>query len=516
MRRGAESGTPSGAMSDALKPLIEGLREAATLNSVLFALEWDEQTQMPPGGAEHRANQKALLARLTHEKATAPALGEALARAEAAVTGFAPDADDAVIVRQARRAYDRAVKLPGSLVEETARVTAHAHHAWVDARKHADAARFAPWLARVIDLCQQKARCLGAEGQSAYDTLVDEYEPGATTAELNEVFGTLKAPLVALVAKVGASGRAPRRDLMTRAFAVEVQERVGRIAAEKLGYDFARGRLDVSVHPFSITLGPGDSRITTRYHANRFGDSFFGVLHETGHALYEQGLLPEHFGTGLGEAASLGLHESQSRLWENLVGRSRPFWAHFWPIVRDAFGATLADVREEEFLFAANDIRPSPIRVEADEVTYNLHILLRFEIEQALISGDLKPHDVDAAWNDKLRALLGITPRDAAEGCLQDVHWSGASFGYFPTYTLGNLYGAQLFEAARRDLGDGLDVDFARGDFSALRGWLRKHVHAHGQRYLAKDLVTRVSGKPFSADAFLRHVNSKAETWFGV
>lgn len=503
-------------MTDVHAPkLVAALREVATLTSIGYVLEWDEQTQMPPGGADNRAQQKALIARLAHARLTDPALGDVLAAAEDEAAGDAPDSDRRAIARQARRAYDRAVKLPGSLVEEFARTTALAHHAWVEARQHADTSRFSPWLEKVLGLCQQKAACLQTPGQPLYDALVDEFEPGETTAGLTEALGSLRAPLSALVQRVGDSGRAPRRDVLSRAFPVAAQETFGREAARALGYDFDRGRLDVSVHPFSITLGPGDSRITTRYHAERFGDAFFGVLHETGHALYEQGLLPEYYGTGLGEACSMGVHESQSRLWENLVGRSPAFWQHFFPRARAHFPGVLDDVTEREWVAAANDIRPSPIRVEADEATYNLHILLRFELEQALVSGALKPADVGEAWDARLRDLLGITPDNAAVGCLQDVHWAAGLFGYFPTYALGNLIASQLFEAARAELGD-LDDDFSRGEFSRLRDWLRRNVHRHGQRYSARELVQRATGAPLSADALLRHLHAKAANYFGV
>jgi len=495
--------------------LAAALREVGMLTSIGYALEWDEQTQMPPGGADHRAEQKAVIARLAHARLTDPALGDLLAAAEDEAAGDAPDSDRRAIARQARRSYDRAVKLPGSLVEALTRTTALAHHGWVEARKASDVAAFVPWLEKVVALCQSKSACLSVPGAAAYDALLDEFEPGETTAGVREIFDGLRAPLVDLVQRVGASGRAPRRDVLTREFAVDAQEALGREAAKALGYDFSRGRLDVSVHPFSITLGPGDSRITTRYHAQRFGDSFFGVLHETGHALYEQGLPAEHFGTGLGEACSMGVHESQSRLWENLVGRTPAFWAHFFPKARAAFPGVLDDLDAAAWVAAVNDIQPSPIRVEADEATYNLHIMLRFELEQALIAGDLRPADVGTAWDDKLHAMLGIRPVDAASGCLQDVHWSAGLFGYFPTYALGNLMASQFFAAARRDLGD-LEADFARGEFGPLRDWLRRNVHQHGQRYSARELVLRATGAPFSPEPLLEHLRTKAALYFGV
>ncbi len=502
-------------MTERYDRLLGALREVALVNSVYFVVEWDEQVMMPPGGADHRAEQKAWLARTAHSRQTSAEFGDALQEAELEQAVAPEGSEPRAVLRQARRAYDRAVKLPGSLVEELTRTTAHAHHAWVEARKNNDAAKFAPWLTKIVALKQQQAACLATPGQAPYDVLVDEFEPGETTAHLNEIFGALRAPLVDLVGRVMASGRKVPSELLARDFDVAAQEALGREAAKALGYDFERGRLDVSVHPFSISLGPGDSRITTRYHANRFSDAFFGVLHETGHALYEQGLPGDRYGTPLGEAVSLGVHESQSRFWENLVGRSRSFWRFFYPKAQRAFPSALGDVREDDFVAAINGIRPSEIRVESDEATYNLHILLRFELEQALMSGALKADDVPAAWSDTLHGLLGVRPATDDRGCLQDVHWSGGSLGYFPTYTLGNLFSAQLFEAAGRDLGD-LDAAFARGEFAPLREWLREKVHRHGQRYLPRELITRATGAPPSVEPLLAHLRRKAHEYYGV
>jgi len=294
-----------------------------------------------------------------------------------------------------------------------------------------------------------------------------------------------------------------------------VQERLSRDAAKKIGFDFDAGRLDIAVHPFCSDLGPGDVRITTRYDEKYFGDAFFGVLHETGHSLYEQGLPAEHWGTPLGEAISLGIHESQSRMWENLVGRSRSFWKHFFPKVTFAFPEQLAGVTPDQWHFAINDVRPSFIRTESDETTYNLHVLLRFEMEQAMLGSDLPVDDVPAAWNERMKKYLGLTPPDDAKGCLQDVHWSHGSLGYFPTYTLGNLYAAQFFNQAREDLGD-LDDQFSRGEFAALLYWLRDRIHQHGKRHRAPDLVRKVTGKPLSADPLLAHLRRNAAELYGV
>jgi carboxypeptidase Taq len=308
-----------------------------------------------------------------------------------------------------------------------------------------------------------------------------------------------------------SSGRKAPIEILHRRYPADAQEKLSRQAAAAIGFDFSAGRLDVTVHPFCSGFGPGDTRITTRYDENNFGDAFFGVLHETGHGLYEQGLPAEHFG----DSISLGIHESQSRLWENFVGRGRPFWRHFLPKARAAFGAALDAVTDDQWIFAVNSVQPSFIRTESDETTYNLHTLLRFELETAMLDGRLSVNDIPAAWNEKMRKYLGITPPDDARGCLQDVHWSGGGIGYFPTYTLGNLYAAQFFAQAHADLGD-LDAQLARGEFAPLLTWLRQNIHRHGKRYRAADLVQRVTGRPLSSAPLLAHLQRKAAELYGV
>ncbi len=331
-------------------------------------------------------------------------------------------------------------------------------------------------------------------GHAVYDPLLEEYEPGARSSELAVLFEALRRELVPLVQALDASGSRPAADsILSRAYPLERQRIFGEAVAAALGFDFGCGRLDVTAHPFCTGIGPGDTRITTRYDERQFGDAFFGILHETGHALYEQGLPAEHYGTPLGEAASLGVHESQSRLWENAVGRSRPFWIYWFPMARRVFHQTLHDVSLEQFLAAVNHVTPSLIRVQADEVTYNLHIIIRFELELALLSGDLPIEDLPFAWNQKYQEALGLRPESDAVGCLQDIHWSAGLFGYFPTYTLGNIYAAQLIASARHDLPD-LDKEFARGDYGALLHWLRERIHRHGQRYRPVALIERATG----------------------
>ena len=495
--------------------LLTELRGVALLNSVNGVLGWDERTQMPAKGAEHRASQSALLAKLAHERFTSPRVGELLGTVEGSPLVTDPESDAGVNVRETRRAYDRATKLPTPLVEELTRAAVMGQQAWGEAREKNDYPAFRPWLEKLLGLKRQEAACVGYASGNPYDALLDEFEPGMTAAEVTATFEQLRGPLVELVGRIVGSGRRAPLEILERRYPAAGQGKLARAAAAAVGFDFEAGRLDVSLHPFCTGLGPGDTRMTTRYDEQYFGDAFFGVLHETGHALYDQGLDPTHFGTPRGDAASLGIHESQSRMWENLVGRSRSFWRFFLPKAREAFGETLADVDEDRWHHAVNDVRPSLIRTEADEATYNLHVLLRFELEGSMLTGDLSPADVPGAWNERVRKYLGLTPPDDARGCLQDIHWSGGAFGYFPTYTLGNLYAAQFFEQARADLGD-LDAQFARGEFAPLLGWLRTNIHTHGKRFTAAQLAQRVTGKPLGAEPLLRHLRGKAAELYGV
>jgi carboxypeptidase Taq len=493
--------------------LIQRIKEHSLLVSCGHVLGWDERVCMPRQGAAYRGEQMALLARLAHEMLTAPQTGELLAAVEGTDLVRDPESVPAVNVREIRRTYDRAVKLPPSLVAELARVTTQAQQVWVEARRASDFRTFLPWLEKIVALKRQEAEAVGYAGVP-YDALLDEYEPGATTAEITRVFASLREALVPLVGAITSSGRRPRTDLLERDYPVDRQQVFGQAAAAAIGFDFESGRLDVTTHPFCSGIGPGDCRITTRYNPRHFNEAFFGILHEAGHGLYEQGLDPQHSGTPMGSAASLGIHESQSRLWENQVGRGRPFWEHFFPRARQVFLSALRDVSLDDWVFAINDVRPSFIRVEADEATYNMHIILRFELEQGLVSGDLQPADVPRVWNEKLQQLFQLTPPNDALGCLQDIHWSAGGIGYFPTYTLGNLYAAQLMEQARRDLGD-VEDDFRRGDFGRLKGWLNDKVHRPGQRYRPGELCRRVTGKPLSHAPLLAYLRKKYAPLYG-
>jgi carboxypeptidase Taq len=487
--------------------LIARVKDCRLLESCGQLLGWDERTYMPRQGSRHRGEQMALLARLAHDMMTSPRIAELLREVEGSDVIGDADSIEAANVREIRRAHDRAAKLPRELVEELARVTTQAQQVWDRARRDDDFAAFQPWLEKIVNLKRQEAQAVGYK-EVPYDALLDEYEPGATTAEVTRVFTALRAELVPLVAAIQQSGQHVKTDILKREYPVDRQVIFGQSAAAAIGFDFSSGRLDVTTHPFCSTAGPGDIRLTTRYNPRHFNEGFFGILHEAGHGIYEQGLPAEHFGTPCGSAASLGIHESQSRLWENQVGRGRIFWEHFFPRARQVFFNALDDVTLDDFVLAINDVRPSFIRIEADEATYNLHIILRFELEQSLVSGDLDPADVPVAWNDKFQQLFSLTPPSAAQGCLQDIHWSFGGIGYFPTYTLGNLYAAQFMDQARADLPD-LDAAVRRGDFGELKTWLNDKIHRHGQRWRAAELCRRVTGRDLSPQPLLRYLREK-------
>ncbi|HKQ48755.1 MAG TPA: carboxypeptidase M32 [Phycisphaerae bacterium] len=486
------------------------IREAGILGSVEALLDWDSETFMPPGGLATRAEQIAFIAGQAHERRTNPRIGELLANLE--VGSLDPIAG--TNVRETRRSYDRATKIPVDLVRRIAKASTLAKDAWGKARAESNFDPFAPHLTELLDLKRQVADLVGYSGER-YDALLDEYEPGMTAAGVEKVFGSLRGPLSEFVKKIAQAKRKPDVSILHRHFPRAAQETLCREFAAAIGFDFTRGRLDVSKHPFCSGTGPGDVRLTTRYYEDFLSPSLFGVLHEAGHGLYEQGLPVEHQFTPAGNAVSLGIHESQSRMWENFVGRSRDFWEGRYDRCRSAFPEALGDVPLDAFYGAINFVQPSLIRVEADEVTYNLHIILRFELEREMIAGRLQVRDVPEAWNAKMRELLGLTPPSNADGCLQDIHWSMGAFGYFPTYALGNLYAAQFFAASRKAIPD-LSDRIRRCDFRLLLDWLRTNIHAHGQRYRPAELVQRVTGAPLSIEPFMDYLRTKFSPIYGL
>jgi carboxypeptidase Taq len=498
--------------------LVDRLRRKALLESCASVLGWDEQTYMPAGGAEHRSEQLALLSGEAHAAATDPVLGELIGELESASAGELGDAEgpQAANLREARRAYDRATCLPRRLVEELSRVGTMAQQAWVSARREKDFGAFLPHLERVVALKREEASAIGfEEGGELYDALLADYEPGATSAWIDGVFAPLRAATVELLDGIRGSGVELPVEILTRSYPVDSQRQFSTSASKRIGFCFDEGRLDVAAHPFCSGFGPGDCRLTTRYDEHHFPGAFFGTLHESGHGIYEQGLERVAFGTAMGISCSLGIHESQSRMWENFVGRSGAFWEFQFDEARETFPAALGQESRERFVSAINDVRPSMIRVEADEVTYNLHIMLRFELERSLIDGSLEPADVPTAWNETFTRDFGITPADDSEGCLQDIHWSSGSLGYFPTYALGNIYAAQFFVAAEAAVGP-LDEQFARGDFEPLRSWLNQEIHRRGRQYPADRLVEVVTGHPLSHEPLVEHLRNRFGPLYGL
>src|SRR6185369_17238350 len=489
-------------------------REAALIESVEAALGWDERTYMPPAAGEYRAEQMTYLTGLAHQRRTDKRLGDLLG--QLAACDLAKDKHSAAgaTIQELKRQYDKKVKLPQALVEEMTRASVLGQQAWVKARQDNDFQSFAPHVEKLFHLKRQQAECLGYK-DNPYDALLDDFEPDAKTADVAKVLAELRAELVPLVQSIMQSGRQAPLGILQREYPAQAQEAFGKAAAAAIGFDFNRGRLDVTHHPFCSGMGPHDCRITTRYDEHFFNSAFFGILHEAGHGIYDQGLRPEQFGLPPGNYVSLGIHESQSRMWENLVARSRAFWQHFFPQLQAAFPSAVGNVKLDDFFWAINHVAPSLIRVEADEATYNLHIIIRFELEQALLKRDLAVGDLPAAWREKYQQYLGVEPKTDADGCLQDIHWSAALIGYFPTYSLGNLYASQFFEQADRDLG-GLAKMFARGEFAPLKNWLNEKIHHRGQCYTAAELVQLVTGQPLSHAPLIRHLRSKLGPLYGI
>lgn len=495
-------------MTAVLAALRKTAREIGALRSASGLLGWDQETFMPEKGGAVRAESQAVLGTLVHEKLTADAYWDLLLAASAD-TGKG-SAREAALVRELKRDAENARKIPSDLAGELARTASLAQQAWARARAANGGAgapaEYLPWLGKMVALKRREAECLGYAA-SPYDALLDQFEPGATVATVKPVLETLRDGLVPLLDRVLAAAR-PVPPSPAGRVPVAAQEAFNARLLRDMGFDLEAGRLDASAHPFTQGMAPSDVRLTTRYREDDWLNAVFSTLHEGGHGLYEQGLPQEEWGTPLGEAVSLAIHESQSRFWENRVGRSRAYWQHTLPLAREMLGMPVAEETLDGLLARVNAVERSFVRVEADEVTYNVHVLLRFQIEEALFAGDIQVNDIEAAWNDGMRALLGITPPTPAQGFMQDVHWSCGLFGYFPTYTLGNLYAAQFAAAMERDLGP-LDALIASGRFAPMREWLREHVHRHGREYPAADLCRRVTGEDLDARHFLKYLEGK-------
>ncbi len=484
------------------------LAQIADLEQARRVLSWDQQTYMPPGGAAARAEQMGTLSRIIHEMSTGEHLGELLAAAE-------PDGEqDTRLLQVARRDYERARKLPADLVVEMTRTQALARQAWQQARAESNWPLFAPHVARIFELKRAAAEQYGYEDHP-YDALLEDFEPGMTIAQIRPLFEELKAGLVPLVQAVAAHSREEATTCLHQPFDHDRQLAFGIQLVQGLGFDTRRGRQDLTAHPFCTSFSPDDVRITTRVDPHFLSPALFGTLHETGHALYEQGIPSGLARTPIGHWASLGVHESQSRLWENLVGRSLPFWRRHYTTLQQTFPEQLGATDLETFYRAINTVRPSFIRVEADELTYNLHIFLRFELELALLEDRLRVEDLPAAWNQGMRDLLGITPPDDALGVLQDVHWAIGLVAYFPTYTIGNVLSVQVWEAAQRDQ-PALREQIAAGEYAGLLQWLREQIHCHGRMYQPNELIVRSTGQPLAASPYLDYLRTKYGALYGV
>ncbi len=491
------------------------LADVVHLNQAAALLGWDQQVMMPTGGTEARAEQLATLGKISHEMFVSDTTGKLLQAAEGEVKGLSLEDDNAALVRVVRHDFDLATRVPTRLVEEIVRTTSLAHETWAKARMAGKFADFAPVLEKIFDLMRQQAQALGYQDRM-YDALLDQYEPNMKTRDVEKLFEGLRVDLVPFVAQLFEHlDRVDVRPVHLN-YPLDKQAKFGMKVIKQIGFDLARGRQDKSVHPFTTNFSINDVRITTRYQRDYMPTALFGSIHEAGHAMYEQGSDQALEGTFLAGGTSLGVHESQSRLWENIVGRSRSFWKFFYPALQKMYPEQLGGVSMEEFYKAINFVSRSLVRVEADEVTYNLHIMLRFELENALLEGKLPVKDLRDAWNDKMKQYLGVTPpNDGKEGVLQDVHWSSGLVGYFPTYSLGNFLSVQYWEKAIKDV-PSIPTDIEHGNFSTLLEWLRQNIHHYGRKYFPAELTERVTGEPIQTRSFVRYMKAKYSDIYGL
>lgn len=497
--------------------LIKYLQELTNLDATMELLEWDQAVNMPPRhrGHQARANLSAYIAGLRHRKATSAELEQLFREAkQKAGEGLLSD-NEKCIFTLALEDFERDKKLPPELVEEQKRVESESQQVWETAKERSDFRMFEPSLRKIVALKRREANYLQENGQTLYDALLDDYEPGYNTAKLEVIFKDLKDFLVPFIQRIQGSSSRVKPEIIKKPVEIGLQMKFAKIVARKIGYDINSGNVHISVHPFSTSFHPTDARVTTRCKRRNFvNDCLMSLVHECGHAMYEQGLLPEYFGTPMAESVSFGVHESQSRLWENLVGHSMPFWMYFYPKMQ-MMVPQFKNIFLADFYGAINCVRPSLIRVDADEVTYNLHIILRFEIEKLLIEGQIEVEDLPTTWNQKVKEYLGLEVKNDSEGVLQDVHWSGGSFGYFPSYALGNLYASQFYEAALKDIPD-LASQISKGNFKNLLKWLRKNIHVHGRYYSADELLLKVTGQGFNAMPFIDYIRRKYTQLYNI
>ncbi len=494
-------------MEDKFSTLKTRLAEIHDLNKVAAMLNWDQRTQMPARGGRVRAEQMATLGQIAHEKFISDEIGRLLDELRPYEESLPYDSDDASLIRVTRRDWDKARRVPAELRAQMARTASLASEAWVEARQRSQFDVFAPHLQKNIELKHRYVE-YHDESEHVYDILLDDYEPGMKTLDVRRVFDDLKQDLVPLIAAVAERGRPVDDSCLRGSFPAEQQRAFVTGIIKGFGFKDDSWRLDPTVHPFATSAGTTDIRITTRYYPDSVGPALFGSMHECGHGLYENGISPALERTPLCRGISLGLHESQSRLWENLVGRSRPFWHHFYPRLQAAFPATFGALDQEMFYRAINKVQPSLIRVEADEATYNLHVILRFELEQEIMEGKLRVAELPEAWNARMQAYLGVSVPDDAHGVLQDIHWSSGYIGYFPTYTLGNIISCQIWEKALAAMPD-LYQQFERGEFQTLREWLRENLHRHGRKFTPTEMLQRLVGGPIDVGPYVRYLTNK-------
>jgi carboxypeptidase Taq len=500
-------------MSEKLGQLKEILGEVSDIGHAASVLGWDQQVNIPPKGHEARGQQLATLSKIEHEKATADEVGNLLDDLKKEFDGADPASDEAATIRVASRNYDKATRVPPEFIAERAVVSSKAFEAWGEAREKSDFSIFQPHLEKVVELVRKYVSFF-PPADHPYDTLLDDYEPGMKTAEVQAIFDGLRPRQVELI-KAIASKEQVKDDFLFVEYDEKEMMDFGVNVATKYGYDWSRGRQDKALHPFETTFSVNDVRITTRFEEDNPTATVFSTLHEAGHAMYEQGVNPAYERTSLESGTSLAVHESQSRMWENLVGRSLPFWEHFFPAFQKSFPSQLGDVDVKSFYKAINKVEPSLIRVNADEATYNLHVMLRLELEIAMVEGTVEIKDLPELWNTKMEEYLGVTPPNDAQGVLQDVHWSGGSIGYFSTYALGNLISAQLWEKINEDISD-LDDQIRKGDFSGLLAWLRENIHQHGQKFEPQTLIERVTGSKITPDPYVRYLTNKYSDIYGL
>ncbi|OGV39359.1 MAG: carboxypeptidase [Lentisphaerae bacterium GWF2_45_14] len=501
-------------MEKNLARLKNVLNEIYDINAATAVLSWDQQTYMPKGGAEERACQLAALSKISHEKFCSPEVGQLLNSLEKSVPSLSRESDEACLIRVTRHLYNKKTKVPAKLVAEFASVTSIAQTVWEEARAKSDFAMFRPHLEKIVSLRQEYA-ALFSPYDHIYDPLLDDFEPGLKTAEVSRIFNEIKPEQSRLVEKISGKPEINNSFLFKPLYDEQRQWDFGVKVASAFGYDWTRGRQDRTAHPFTTTFGQGDVRITTRVFKDNLMSGLFSTMHEAGHAIYEQGISRLLKRTVLSDGASLAIHESQSRMWENLVGRSRDFWTYFYPKLMEKFSDGLAGVSMENFYRAINKVKPSLIRVEADEATYNLHIMLRFELEKDLMENKIQVKDLPELWRIKMCEYLNVCPEKDSDGVLQDVHWSCGIFGYFPTYAIGNLVSAQLWEKINAEL-PGLSGSIRNGEFKHLLSWLRDKIHRHGAKFSPQELVKKATGSEIRPEPYLAYLKKKFGDIYGL